>query len=61
MLITYKIRHTAFAVRKSLIPQRQFCQPKNACPSLMPAAIRSTLQYKLPQKKENYHNKLQFI
>jgi hypothetical protein len=40
---------------------RLFCQPQNAGPSLMPPSIRSTLQYKLPQKNENDYNELQFI
>jgi hypothetical protein len=61
MLLTHKIRHTAFTTSVCFILLRLFCQPQNAGPSLMPHSIRSTLQYKLPQKNENEYIELQFI
>jgi hypothetical protein len=53
MLLTYKIRHTAFTTSMCIFPQQQCCQPQYAGPSLKPASILSTLHFKLPQKNIN--------
>jgi hypothetical protein len=47
-----------FATSMCSIPPRQCCQPPNVGPPFMPASIRSTLQYKLPQMNENDYNEL---
>jgi hypothetical protein len=40
------------------IPLQQCCQPPNVSPPIIAASIRSTLEYKLPQKNENDNNEL---